>query len=159
MLKNKLALLMTVLTLALAIAAPAAAAPPRIDLRGETLGYYHLDEIGNAVLSGDVTGRPFDGAYEAMLGTADGTLPEPGECEPAVATMEVKAEHGRRRVALEAEGEVCGRWTDAVYVVSHSFTGIYVVTDATQANLRGTDGWIGVVLTNDGGANVEVFDS
>jgi hypothetical protein len=43
--------------------------------------------------------------------------------------------------------------------VTHRFVGGYVVTDATHRKLRGTDGWISLILATEGRANVEVFDS
>jgi hypothetical protein len=152
------ALVLAALTV-LALAGPAAAAPkPRIDLRGESLASYFLDEIGNAHLSGVVIGKPFDGGYTATLSTDDGTLPEPGECEPATAALRVAGARGKY-FTLEATGDVCGKWTDATYVVTHSFTGRYDVVDTNVGRVRRTDGWIGVILATEDRANVELFDS
>ncbi|MBJ7358190.1 hypothetical protein [Nocardioides sp.] len=145
--------------LILATAAPAGAArPPAVDLRGDGLGSYTLDDAGTALLSGTVTGRPFDGAYTAELASSDGSLPAPGTCEPATATLRVTARR-HRYLDLVATGEVCGMWTDATYVVTHSFTGRYVVTGASARRLRCSDGWMSVVLTTDGQANVEAIDT
>ncbi len=147
---------------ALLVATTATAAgatpPPRIDLRGAEVGSFVLDDAGSARLAGTVTGRPFDGGYTATLSADDGSLPEPGSCEPATATLHVTGPRGKY-VDLAATGEVCGTRPDATYVVTHDFTGRYDVTASSARNLRGTDGWIGIVLATEGRADVEVFDS
>ena len=129
-----------------------------MDLRGAGLGAYVLDAAGSARLSGDVTGAPFDGAYAATLASSDGSLPAPGECEPATAAVDVAGpKHGTLHFA--ASGEVCGTWADATYVVTHRFVGRYVVTDATARRLRGTDGWTSLILATEGRANIEAIDT
>jgi hypothetical protein len=140
-------------------AAPADAAPrPAVDLRGEGVGSYVVDDAGTARLSGTVTGTPFGGTYTAVLAADDGTLPEPGVCEAATATVDVTGTRGRH-LELSGAGQVCGTWPDATYVVTQSFTGRYVVTDASARRLRGTDGWFSLILATEGRANVEAFDS
>jgi hypothetical protein len=146
------------LLLAGTTATAASAAKPRIDLRGEGLGSFVLDDAGTAHLGGEVTGIPFGGAYTATLAAADGSLPEPGTCEPASGTLEVDGPR-RKHLELAAAGEVCGEWTDATYVVTHRFTGGYEVVASSKRRLLGTDGWISLVLATEGRANVEVFDS
>jgi hypothetical protein len=147
---------------ALLVATTATAAgavpPPRIDLRSAGVGSYALDAAGSARLTGTVTGRPFDGGYTATLSADDGSLPEAGSCEPAAATLHVSGPRGKY-VDLAAAGEVCGTWPDATYVVTHDFTGRYVVTDASARRLRGSDGWLGIVLATEGRAGLEAFDS
>ncbi len=141
-----------------AIASPAVAAPkPLVDLRGADVGTYSLDAAGTAQLAGSVIGDPFDGTYVATLAADDGSLPAPGSCEPATGTLDVTSP--KRTLRLDAVGEVCGEYADATYVVTHRFVGSYVVTDATQRRLRGTDGWISLILATEGRANVEAFDS
>jgi hypothetical protein len=141
-----------------AFASPAVAAPkPLVDLRGDGVGTYALDSTGTAQLAGSVIGVPFDGAYVATLAADDGTLPAPGACEPATGTLDVTSP--KRTLRLDAVGEVCGTYSDATYVVTHRFVGRYVVTDATSRRLRGTDGWISLILATEGRANVEAFDS
>jgi hypothetical protein len=141
-----------------AAASPAVAAPkPLVNLTGAGLGTYALDAAGTAHLAGAVTGDPFDGTYAATLAAADGSLPEPGSCEPATATLSVTS--AKRSMHLDATGEVCGEFTDATYVVTHSFVGRYDVADATPRRLKGTDGWISFILATEGRANVEAFDS
>ena len=140
-------------------AAPAdAASRPAIDLRGDGVGSYVVDDAGAARLSGTVTGTPFGGSYTAVLTADDGTLPEPGACEAATATLDVTGSRGRH-LELSGAGEVCGTWPDATYVVTHSFTGRYVVTASSARRLRGTDGWFSQILATEGRANVEAFDS
>ena len=146
---------------ALAVSAtvsPAVAAPkPVIDLRGADVGTYTLDAAGTAQLAGSVIGDPFDGTYAATLAAVDGSLPAPGSCEPATGTLDVTSP--KRALHLDAVGDVCGEYADATYVVTHRFVGRYVVTDATSRRLRGTDGWISLILATEGRANVEAFDS
>ena len=145
--------------LAIVTAAPAnAAQPPVVDLRGASVGSYALDAEGNARLSGAVTGVPFDGTYTATLTSSDGSLPAPGTCEPATAAVDVTGPK-KLTLALTATGEVCGTWPDTAYVVTHSFVGRYVVTAASARRLRGTDGWISVILATQGRANVEAIDT
>ncbi len=158
---NRITRLTTMAVAALAmpaIASPAVAAPrPLVDLRGADVGTYSLDAAGTAQLAGSVTGDPFDGAYVATLAADDGSLPAPGSCEPATGTLDVTSP--KRTLRLDAVGEVCGEYADATYVVTHRFVGHYVVTDATHRKLRGTDGWISLILATEGRANVEAFDS
>ena len=142
-----------------ATAAPAsAAAKPLVDLSGDGVGTYSIDAAGTAHLSGSVVGQPFDGAYVATLAADDGTLPAPGSCEPATGTLEVAGSRDRT-LRMDAVGNVCGEYADATYVVTHRFVGRYVVADATARRLRGTDGWISMILATEGRANVEAFDS
>ena len=145
--------------LAAGAAVPAEAAPPpRIDLRGADVGTFVVDDAGAARLTGQVTGIPFDGTYTAVLAAADGSLPEPGVCEPATATLDVTGpKHGYLRLA--ATGEVCGTWPDATYVVTHNFVGRYDVVDGSVRKTRGTDGWISLILATEGRANVEAIDT
>lgn len=156
---TKAAVLIGAVLLALVAAVPAEAGPPpRIDLRGAAVGSFVVDDAGAARLAGQVTGTPFDGAYTAVLAADDGTLPEPGVCEPATATLDVTGAK-RRYLDLAATGEVCGTWPDATYVVTHRFVGRYEVTGSSARRLRGTDGWISQILATEGRANVEAFDS
>lgn len=145
--------------LAAVTALPAEAAPPpRIDLRGDGIGSFVIDDAGSARLTGHVTGTPFDGTYTAVLAADDGTLPEPGACEPATAAVDVSgAKH--LHLQLAASGEVCGTWPDATYVVTHDFVGRYEVTDGSVRKTRGTDGWISLVLATEGRANIEAIDT
>jgi hypothetical protein len=146
--------------LAAVAAAPAAMAspPPVLDLRGASVGSYVLEADGSARLSGAVTGVPFDGAYTATLAAADGSLPEPGACEPATVAVAVDGPR-KRSLRLTASGEVCGTWPDETYVVTHSFVGRYEVADASTRRPRGTDGWISLVLATEGRANIEAIDT
>ena len=145
--------------LAAVTAVPAEAAPrPLIDLRGADVGSFVVDDAGAARLTGRVTGRPFDGTYTAVLTADDASLPEPGRCEPATATLKVTGPK-KRYLRLAATGEVCGTWPDATYVVTHQFVGRYQVTHSSARRLRGTDGWISQILATEGRANVEAIDT
>lgn len=148
----------SIAVLATAGTAGAGSAKVLVDLRGTGVGTHVVDDAGTAHLAGEATGKPFDGSYTATLAATDGTLPAPGVCEPAVATLDLTGTRGRF-LQLEATGSVCGQWTDATYIVSQRFTGTYVVAASSSRRLVGTDGWISEVLTNRGGANIEVFDS
>ena len=145
--------------LAAGTAVPAqAAAPARVDLRGATIGSYTLDSAGAAHLTGDATGKPFDGAYTAVLAADDGTLPEPGVCEPATATVDITGDRGRY-LELAGTGRVCGEYTGPNWAATHRFVGRYVVTDSSVRNTRGTDGWYSLILATEGRANFEAIDT
>ena len=135
-----------------------AATGPVIDLSGAGSGSFGMPDPGTARLSGNVTGVPFDGRYTAVLAAVDGSLPEPGVCEPATATLNVTGKQ-HRFLRLAATGDVCGLWTDETYVVTHRFEGRYDVTSASAPRARGTDGWISLVLATEGRANVEAIDT
>lgn len=140
-------------------AVPAEAArPPMIDLRGAGLGSYVIDDAGTARLSGSVTGAPFGGTYTATLAATDGSLPEPGMCEPASATVDLVGSRDRH-LQLTGSGRVCGEWTDATYAVTHRFVGRYEVHASSARRLRGTDGWYTLILDTEGRANVEAIDT
>ena len=145
--------------LAAATAVPAEGAPPpRVDLRGDDVGSFVVDDAGAALLTGHVTGTPFDGTYTAVLAAADGSLPEIGVCEPATATVDVTGPKGQY-LRLAATGEVCGAWPDATYVVTHNFAGRYQVTDSSVRKAQRTDGWISLILATEGRANLEAIDT
>jgi hypothetical protein len=157
---NKRAALATAgLTAALALAPMAsaqAAAKPQINLSG--MGTYTMSDPGLAVADGTVTGVPFAGSFHATLQAADGTLPDPGVCEPGHATIRI---HGSRdrRVVLGGDGNICGQFVQPPYVVTQVFTGRYDVASSSVRKLRGGDGWFEVRLANDGRASVSAFDS
>lgn len=104
---------------------------------------------GTAHLTGQATGQPFDGSYVAALAAADGTLPAPGECEPATVALALDGLR-RNELALSATGDVCGQWTGPGNVVTHAFTGRYLIESGRPRRLVGTDGFIEVRLTVDG---------
>lgn len=151
-------LAVTSLAMATMASPGAAATKPLVDLRGDGVGSYALDTAGTAHLSGSVVGRPFDGAYVATLAADDGSLPAPGSCEPATGTLEVTGSR-HRTLDLEVVGEVCGEFPGPTDVVTQRFVGGYVVTDASSRRLRGTDGWISLILATEGRGNVEAIDT
>lgn len=148
----------TALTLAGVVAVTLAVAPPvdaaeryRIDSSGP--GTFVMDSDGSARITGTSTGAPFDGTHEARLAADDGSLPLPGTCEPATATLRVDG--GRRRfVEMTATGDVCGEYPDATYVVTHSFTGRYVVGASSKRKLVDTTGFMSQTITVDGRSHV-----
>lgn len=136
----------------LAVAQPTAAAKPYpIDSSG--MGTFVMDTDGSAHISGTSTGKPFDGTHVARLAAEDGTLPLPGDCEPATATLRLDGSRDRF-VEMTAAGTVCGEYPDATYVVTHSFTGRYVVHASTSRKLVGSTGFMSQLITVDGRSNV-----
>lgn len=98
------------------------------------------------------------GTYTGTLTAKDGTLPDPGECEPATAALRVDGAK-RRFVELTAQGDVCGQWTDTVLRVTHVFTGRYDLTASVPQRLQGTDGFYEVRITDDGVSGVSAIDT
>jgi hypothetical protein len=93
----------------------------------------------------------------ASLAAADGTLPDPGVCEDATATLNV-VKAGANNMKLVADGQVCGQFVQAPYVVTQVFTGTYTVVAGSRC-VRGTDGFYEVRLGNDGTAHVFAIDT
>ena len=136
----------------MSLAFPAAAAKPYpIDTTG--MGTFVMGADGSAHISGTSTGKPFDGTHEARLVADDGALPLPGECEPATATLRLDGSRDRF-VEMTATGTVCGKYPDATYVVTQSFTGRYVVEASTSRRLVGSTGFMSQLITVDGRSNV-----
>ena len=94
----------------------------------------------------------------ATVGADDKTLPGPGECEGAIATL---AAYGTRGVdiSLISYGEVCGLYVQPpTSIVTHSFTGTYEVLEGPR-RLIGTDGFFDVRLGSNGTAGVFAIDT
>lgn len=145
--------------LAAGTALPAqAAGPARVDLRGVPMGSFVVDATGTAHLSGNVTGKPFDGTYTAVLTADDGSLPDRGVCEPATATVDVTGERGRY-LQLVGTGRVCGEYSGPTWAVDHRFVGRYQVVSSSVRSARGTDGWYSLILATEGRANLEAIDT
>jgi hypothetical protein len=141
-----------------ATSTPALAGPkPRVQLSSRG-GELALGQDGSATVSGWVEGTPFDGQYAAVLTADDGSLPEPGEAEPATATVTVVGPRGQQLV-LTGSGTVTGEWVGPNAALTHLFTGRYTA-DSTVHRVDGTDGWysVGVAATMSLGY-VEAFDS
>ena len=97
----------------------------------------------------------------AVVQTDDRTLPAPGECERAFATMSA---YGVRGVDLTmiGYGNVCGTWVHpGTSIVTHLFTGRYEVygDETAPKRLEGTDGWYEVRLAEDGTASAFAVDT
>jgi hypothetical protein len=140
----------------LAGAGAAAAANHKVDTNG--FGMATTDTDGGVVISGTAAGAPFDGPFTATLAAADGSLPAPGECEPATATLRVNGTRSRF-VELSSVDDVCGQYLDPPNVVSQVFTGRYTVTASSQRRLVGTDGFYEVRLTSGNSASVFAIDT
>ena len=63
----------------------------------------------------------------------------------------------RGDVDMTATGTVCGTYPDATYVVTHSFTGRYVVDASTSRKLVGSTGFMSQVITVDGRSGVQAI--
>ena len=156
---HRAALVTAGLTAALALAplsAAQAAPKPRIDVDG--LGTYTLGTGGAAIVTTSVTGVPFAGQATAVLRPQDGTLPEPGQCEPGTVTVRIDGSRGRY-LELSSSDDVCGEYVQPPSVVTHVFTGVYDVTSASERRLQGGDGFVEIRLTNDGRASVFAIDT
>lgn len=135
----------------LAVAQPAGAGT-RYAVEFNGIGTYAVND-GAAEFVGVTTGRPVDGDHVGRLSAADGTLPVPGECEPADATFRVDGAKGRF-LDMGISGTVCGLWVGTGNVVTHAFTGRYLVEAGKPKRFVGTDGFFEIRLTDDGRAVV-----
>ena len=145
-------------TIGAATSTPALAGPkPRVALSSQS-GELTLDQDGSATVAGLVQGAPFDGQYTAVLTADDGSLPEPGDAEPATATVTVAGPRGQQLV-LTGSGTVTGEWVGPNAALTHKFTGRYTAHSSVH-RVDGTDGWysVGVAATMSLGY-VEAFDS
>ena len=129
---------------------------PRVDVRG--MGTYATTDAGAAVITGTATGFPVEGPYGATLTADDGSLPPPGECEAATGTVRIEDAKGAV-LAFNGAGNVCGKWTDAVMVVTHVFTGRYTVTEAPKRPVLRSDGFFELRLANNGVASMFAIDT
>lgn len=155
---TRAALVTTGLATALALApVTAAQAAPKPAVNFDGSGTFTLT-AGAAVATGSVSGAPFDGTFRASLQPTDGTLPGPGVCEPAHASLRIDGPRGRYAVLL-GNAEVCGQSVDSVHVVTHVFSSTYSVAVTSERKLRGGDGWMEIRLTADGRGVVSAFDS
>ena len=156
---KRAALLTTGLAAALALApvtSAQAGSKYKVDVRGQ--GTYTVGADGSAVVTGTATGAPFDGRYRAVLRADDGTLPDPGQCEPGSATVRLDGTRGRF-LEVSSDDEVCGQFLQPPYVVTHLFTGRYDVTSTSERRLRGGDGFLEIRLATEGRASVFAIDT
>jgi len=145
-------------TLTAAGAAPAFAGQrPKIALSSDN-GTLALPADGSAVVTGTASGTPFAGTYTAVVSADDGTLPEPGEAEPATATVRVEGTRGQVLV-LTGTGTVTGEWVGPNAALTHKFVGRYAA-ESTVRRVDGTDGWysVGIAATLGLGYS-EAYDS
>ena len=147
--------LLVIGTVATALAVVQPASAKGYPIQGGGLGAYQLVDDG-ANVAGIFTGKPFDGSYVGGFRADDGTLPAAGDCEFGTASLRVDGSRGRF-VEMTAAGKVCGKWTDATYVVTHEFTGRYLVEASSNRRLVGGDGFMSQLIANNGNANVFVI--
>ncbi|HEU5082862.1 MAG TPA: hypothetical protein VFU14_05950 [Acidimicrobiales bacterium] len=161
------ALALTVLAGPLAATGAGAAPKPKEPaLTVDGTGTWEIREwIDDVVVrgTGSLTsgGKTTDVLLAAVVQTDDRTLPAPGECERAFATMSA---YGVRGVDLTliGIGDVCGTWVQpGVSIVTHVFTGRYEVygKETMPKRLEGTDGWYEVRLAEDGSASASAVDT
>src|SRR5262245_60587605 len=117
---------------AVALTAGPASAAPRFRVQLDSVTATHVIEPdGSVTVTGTFVGDPFEGTFTGTLAAVDGSLPDPGECEPAVATLSVEGRRGRF-LDLESSGNVCGEWPDPPHwAVTQSYTGRYVISDSS----------------------------
>lgn len=132
---------------------------PVIDLYTPVIGTGHVDEAGTAHVAGVFEGTPFGGPYVASYTADDGTLPLPGACEPATAVLELDGPRDRFLSLTTTQGTVCGQYGQNGNGPWHRFTGRYVVADASPKKLRGTDGFLELLVTAEGRGNGFAIDT
>ena len=140
--------------------------PPAFTLDGT--GTWQIREWINDVVvngTGELSGRngrrSRDVQVAAVIQTDDRTLPAPGECESAFATMSA---YGARDVdlTLVGMGEVCGTYVQPpTSIVSHVFTGRFEVygEETEPRRLEGVDGFYEIRLADNGTASVFAIDT
>lgn len=146
----------TIASVAAATPAGAARFRPVIEMGSTTAGFAVVD--GAAIVTGEMDGRPYRGTYTATLTADDGSLPAPGDCEPATAVFHLDARVGRY-LDVTATGDVCGEFVQLPYITTHAFVGRYDVTGSTKQNVLGTDGWFEIRLGDDGSASTFLVDT
>lgn len=119
---------------------------------------YTAQTDGSVALRGTMANRPFSGQFTAVLAADDGSLPEPGVCEAATASVRVNGPH-RQSLKVVGSGTVCGQFVQPPYIVTEVFTGTYSVKDASNCRLKRTDGFIEIRLADDGTASATLYDS
>ncbi len=156
---KRAALVTTGLAAALALApvtSAQAAKKPLVNFSG--MGSYSINSAGTAVATGTVTGTPFNGTFSASLQALDGTLPDPGACEPGHGYIRMEGPRGQY-AAFIGNANVCGQHLLPPNVVTQAFSGTYSVAVTSERKLRDGDGWFEIRLTVDGRATVSAFDS
>lgn len=122
--------------------------------------------INDVVVNGtgqltEKNGKARDVLVAAVVDPDDGTLPAPGECESAFATMSAYGVSGVD-FTMVGMGQVCGKWVQPpTSIVTHVFTGRFeVYGDGTMPKrLLGVDGWYEVRLGDNGTASVFAIDT
>ena len=163
----------TVLALAAVIApigladagAAAKSRPPALIVDGT--GTWQIREwINDVVVNGtghleERNGKTTDVLVAAVVDPDDGTLPAPGECESAFATLSAYGTRGIDLTLIGA-GQICGTWTQPpTSIVTHVFTGRYEVygDETSPQRLLGSDGFYEVRLADNGTASVFAVDT
>jgi hypothetical protein len=133
--------------------AVAAEPTPTIDLTGT--GSSRVAGDGSVIVRGTATGRPGDSPYTGTVTANDGTMSDPGACEPATATLRLIGPNARF-VELTTYGDLCRRWTDATTPVTYVFTGRFDLTTSFHHAVAAT---ATIRLADDGTSAVHVTDS
>jgi hypothetical protein len=148
--------------LVLGVATPAGARPspkpPAFLLTGgdhwftHDVGWYEV-VLGPAEVT--LGRRTLTGTLSATIQPDDYTMPEPGECEGGMVFVHV--EGGGRQVDtfLSSVGDVCGHHVQVPdNVVVTSFTGTATIEESGRRRLEGTEAFLDIRLSEDGGAYV-----
>jgi hypothetical protein len=157
------ALLLSAAVLAIVAATAATIAPAQAGTRYQL----QLDgfgtgspSVGSVEVAGDIDGWPVRGAFTGSFSSDDGTLSEPGVCEPGTATLHIQVS-AKRYVEFTATGDLCGEWADQTYIVTHVFTGRYQVSAQQHVHIprKALEGFMEYRLGNDGSASVFLINT
>jgi hypothetical protein len=121
-------------------------------------GTYQLGDDATVTIRGITAGHPVNGPYVGTVAADDGSLPAPGDCEPASATLRVTGTE-KRFVDLVAFGDICGVSTDTAGQAAHVFTGRYDATGASPSPIPHSDGFYEVRIADNGTSSVLAIDT
>ena len=156
--RRRLALALTLgALLTLGATTPAGAAKaPRFLLNGGDHWFTH--DVGYPVVLGpaeiQLHKRTHNGELSANIHPDDHTMPAPGDCEPALAFVNVEGERGAN-ASLSSAGEVCGLFVQAPdSIVTHTFTGPMTIEESDRRRLAAKTGFLEIRLAENGRAHV-----
>jgi hypothetical protein len=127
---------------------------PLIDLGGRGSA---VDEGWRYVARGNVSGRPFNGAWSAGIKPDGGSWPAEGQCTSGDVAASVDGPK-RKEISIVAIGEICAPWASAS-AVRYTFTGEFDAYEAVPRRLSDTQGWIEIIIATDGSANLTLMSS
>ncbi len=146
---------------ALVVTADAGAAAKRPPIDALAVGTHVVSDDGSVEIDAVTVSYavPYTGPVRATLTPDDGSLPDPGACEPARATYRLDGEKGRH-LEVASVGTVCGTWTQTgVSGTGHVYTGRYRVVSSSPKRFERTDGFHDVRLSDTGDASSFIIDT